>query len=734
MHRRKGETGFCSDACARDYMLEISDHRQGGTHGPPALPKPAPERKLSPAAQRMRDRVEACEQKTPLKPLIQNLQLPAPTILQDRDKVQALDDDPDAVWILSSPELVRVLQKLALPKQAPAPLRLRGLSPPFSIGDLALIAPVELPQSTDGLTEPAPHLTAKLRPLGRPAPVSSACPAYVGLEQHSFKIGGRPLFLEARDPDAANEVAGFVERLDPSRQQSSSPKIEVAIQPSSLRTTGQIGLGRPRFCEIPLTLSRVSGQDRLMEIGRPNFPVHATPELEQKAFLLAPLELKLLAAPARRIRTAGAGLVCSNPIRPVPFLIPSPAILALDITFFEPSWRRDVPIPIPGFRPEPRVGKRSCQEMAPWFVPSRPKPPMLSFEILATPPGWRNPAPQPGLTMKLPVTAPPRPLEHAQELSSLADAVAAEEAIRSIDAESPWPKRRRIPVFTPMADWWLTCSNQVRVMVIALPLLIAIALKPLAHGAGGGNPTMEERPTAPVRSAHAENPRQGLPTDLPDMPRDLEAKLERATRSQVDGFKRAIVSRSAVEMADDFQAGLDSWDGNGQLGPSWSYDRTGFIRPRALGIYRPSTGLADYAFEFLGKIDQRAVSWVFRASDLNNYYAMKLVDKTGGVTPQMALVHYAVIEGREGPKKEVPLPLSVYKDTLFRIRMDVQGPHFSVQVQGTVVDYWKDSRLKSGGVGFFASRGEESRVRWVQVTHQDDMLGKFCAFLAPYAM
>jgi hypothetical protein len=218
------------------------------------------------------------------------------------------------------------------------------------------------------------------------------------------------------------------------------------------------------------------------------------------------------------------------------------------------------------------------------------------------------------------------------------------------------------------------------------------------------------------------------------MPRAFQAKLEKATKTEFDGFKRAIVSRSAVEMADDFQAGLDNWDGNGQLGPSWSYDRTGFIRPRALGIYRPSTGLSDYSFEFLSKIDQRAVSWVFRASDLNNYYAMKLVDKTGGVTPQMALVHYAVIEGREGPKKEVPLPLSVYKDTLFRIRMDVQGPHFSVLVQGTVVDYWKDSRLKSGGVGFFASRGEESRVRWVQVTHQDDLLGKFCAFLAPYAM
>ena len=45
---------------------------------------------------------------------------------------------------------------------------------------------------------------------------------------------------------------------------------------------------------------------------------------------------------------------------------------------------------------------------------------------------------------------------------------------------------------------------------------------------------------------------------------------------------------------------------------------------------------------------------------------------------------------------------------------------------------WSDSRLKRGGIGFFSPHGEESRVRWVQVTHQYDMLGRLCAYLAPY--
>ncbi|PYT19137.1 MAG: hypothetical protein DMG59_01310 [Acidobacteria bacterium] len=49
-----------------------------------------------------------------------------------------------------------------------------------------------------------------------------------------------------------------------------------------------------------------------------------------------------------------------------------------------------------------------------------------------------------------------------------------------------------------------------------------------------------------------------------------------------------------------------------------------------------------------------------------------------------------------------------------------------------MVDSWSEPRLRHGGVGFFSARGEESRVRWIQVTHQYDMFGRLCAYLAPY--
>ncbi|HEY3740794.1 MAG TPA: hypothetical protein VGL53_13170, partial [Bryobacteraceae bacterium] len=208
--------------------------------------------------------------------------------------------------------------------------------------------------------------------------------------------------------------------------------------------------------------------------------------------MIAPLALTELAAPAKRIREAGARMVHSAPPRPAPYVVSKPAVLSPNIALFEPSWVKGKPLQIPGFKPAPKAGKQLCQEIAPWFVPVRPKPPVLSLEPCETPAGWKNPAPRFSSTMKLPVaTPPPGKGETASELCALAEALDAAEPTQSFEVDSsPWPKRRHIPVITPIADWWLTCSNQVRLMVIALPLLVAIALKPMAHLPSSGAPTM----------------------------------------------------------------------------------------------------------------------------------------------------------------------------------------------------------------------------------------------------
>ena len=640
------------------------------------------------AAQRIRKQVDAASQK------------------RVNAKVTVAENNVNVVVKEDTPQELTRLRPLAPPVQRAAPPFPLGAFSFFPIGDLALIAPVELPVGGKAFPQASPAATSTLRTLTPPA-VSNSRP-------QAKALGVIPEFDRQGVPP---QLGSYL----------------IAISAPAFRSNASEPFPRPARADVRTTIARQSQVETLSRTTAARYP-----GIEHLSFdvILATGQLKLniLSPEGLKPRQAGARIAKSAPPRPLPATTTFPQIPDRDMTLARPGWRRGVLIPVPGLVPAARPGRPILKDLAPWLVPARPKPPALDLSIQATPEGWQHlrqgfvANPQ---NVKFPFDFQP-PTEPKMDLSTLATAL-DEPMVQGIDrrpaSERPWPAKRHIPVITPFTDWWMTCSNQVKVMVIALPLLCAIAIQPLTRSSG--IPSMEERPSAPVRAAHAANGRPGL---IPSVSPEVEATVEKATRSKFDGFKRAIVTRAAVAMADDFQAGLDSWEGNRQLGPSWSYDRTGFIRPRALGIYTPSMPLSDYAFEFLAKMDQHAISWAFRASDLNNYYAMKLVDKTGGVTPQMALVHYAVIEGREGPKKEVPLPISVYKDTLFRIRMDIQGPHFSVQVQGTVVDYWKDPRLKAGGVGFFASRGEESRVRWVQVTHQDDMLGKFCAFLAPYAM
>ncbi len=61
----------------------------------------------------------------------------------------------------------------------------------------------------------------------------------------------------------------------------------------------------------------------------------------------------------------------------------------------------------------------------------------------------------------------------------------------------------------------------------------------------------------------------------------------------------------------------------------------------------------------------------------------------------------------------------------------MEGDHHSLVIQGQMIDTWNEPRLKRGGVGFFTNQGEKSRIGWVQITHQYDMLGRMFAYLAP---
>ena len=201
-------------------------------------------------------------------------------------------------------------------------------------------------------------------------------------------------------------------------------------------------------------------------------------------------------------------------------------------------------------------------------------------------------------------------------------------------------------------------------------------------------------------------------------------EVERALQSR-------IKQRAAIEFQDDFRSGLSRWSGAADWAKSWSYDPAGFARPGRLALLAGTETLADYRFEFLGEIDKKAVGWVFRAADARNYYATKLVASKRGPETAFFIVRYAVIDGHERLKMQLPLPLAASAKTLHRVRVEVRGTEFTTYIDGQVADTWSDASLARGGIGFFADPGEAAYIRWVNVANQDDFLGRFCSYLSP---
>ena len=77
------------------------------------------------------------------------------------------------------------------------------------------------------------------------------------------------------------------------------------------------------------------------------------------------------------------------------------------------------------------------------------------------------------------------------------------------------------------------------------------------------------------------------------------------------------------------------------------------------------------------------------------------------------------------------LPFAVRQDTLYTVHVEIQGDHFVTHINGQYVDAFTDSRLPSGGVGFFSAAGEAARVRSLHLADRDGLLGNLCSLFAP---
>ncbi len=299
----------------------------------------------------------------------------------------------------------------------------------------------------------------------------------------------------------------------------------------------------------------------------------------------------------------------------------------------------------------------------------------------------------------LSVPQPPRsePVRPASKLEPVADFMATPP--RSFDPIDP----KRANVWMLGVDFWNRAPRDLKMLALAIPVLLALALHPAL-------------PKVRVSASSS----------------GIGRNVQSAVNTQWTNIKQTVFDRAAVALDEDFRSGLDDWASRGDSTTDWSFDETGFVRPGPLALYRPSMGLNDYQLQFLGMIDRKALSWVVRAADFDNYYVIKLEVLKPGPLPTLGLTRYAVVNGKADSRADVAVPLDARNDTLYRVLFDVHGDDFSLSIQGQVIDAWSEPRLAHGGVGFFTADGEQSRLRWVQVTHQYDMLGRLCAYLAPY--
>ena len=151
---------------------------------------------------------------------------------------------------------------------------------------------------------------------------------------------------------------------------------------------------------------------------------------------------------------------------------------------------------------------------------------------------------------------------------------------------------------------------------------------------------------------------------------------------------------------------------------TWSR-RTAYVvgakEPREILVYSGSQDVKNYRIEFAWVPDTRGVGWIFRGTDSANYYAANLRLIQAGASPSLSAEHFAVVKGVETTHSRKVLTLGRTKNEVL-VRMDANGPAFTLYLQGSPADYWTDERFETGSLGFYAERGERPVLQALRFT------------------
>ncbi|HEY2016912.1 MAG TPA: hypothetical protein VGH38_25585 [Bryobacteraceae bacterium] len=158
-----------------------------------------------------------------------------------------------------------------------------------------------------------------------------------------------------------------------------------------------------------------------------------------------------------------------------------------------------------------------------------------------------------------------------------------------------------------------------------------------------------------------------------------------------------------------FDAGFRDWTGGVD---DWIIDAAG-VRTGRLALFSPSLEMRDYDVEFLARIENQSVTWVFRASTLREYYIASIGMAPGG---GYEFWRGSLIGGVSEPDAAIALLNAPNPKTAVTVRLRAEGSEFAVWVDGQSIDSWTDNRLPGGGIGFMGASDDRARIYWVKLS------------------
>jgi hypothetical protein len=219
----------------------------------------------------------------------------------------------------------------------------------------------------------------------------------------------------------------------------------------------------------------------------------------------------------------------------------------------------------------------------------------------------------------------------------------------------------------------------------------------------------------------------------------LDPGLKRGLLERMgDSIGELVRSSAPVTLQQDFSKGLTDWAAVNVKGPGNIDDprdwiggtKSSLTHPETLHLWKRSESLQNYQMEFMGQMQRKSLSWAFRAADGQNYYATRLVMSK----PNANLIRYAVVDGREWDRVQLPLPLTMERGVNYNIRMTVQDDRFVTYLNGQPISTWSDKRLRRGGVGFFDSADDPQKLAWVSLSERDSFIGRMLAHFSLFVI